>query len=89
MQQIEIPPEASHELDVSADWYLQQNPEIADPFLDAIKAAIQTIAFDPGRFAKLDSQHHFIIFLKFPFPIVHRSCEMARINTTHRAVAHT
>tara|TARA_R100000789_G_scaffold100548_2_gene111427 strand:+ start:7232 stop:7366 length:135 start_codon:yes stop_codon:yes gene_type:complete len=37
-----------------------------------VKSAIQSIAFDPERFVKIDSQHHCFNHSKFPFQIVYR-----------------
>ena len=65
-------PEATAELEVSADWYAQQNPHAARDFCVAADIAMENIAADPERFVKIDARHHACSALGVPFQIVFR-----------------
>jgi len=50
-------PEATAELESSADWYAERSPTAARDFCLAIDATLSKIVVDPQRFARLDRRH--------------------------------
>jgi len=70
--QVDFHPEATTELDESADWYAKRSASAAQNFLVAVDIAIESIKNDPGRFAPIDGRHRGCSITKFPFQIVFR-----------------
>lgn len=54
---VEFHPEATEELEASADWYAERSARAARDFLVAVDLAVQSVALDPERFALCDNRH--------------------------------
>ena len=70
--QIEFHPDATAELDSSANWYAERSQVAAQDFLVAVDLAISSIVSDPERFARIDERHRGCSVARFPFQIVFR-----------------
>lgn len=70
MVQISFHPEATAELEASADWYAKRSPHAARDFCVAVDVAIANIEADPERFVQIDDRHLACSVQKFPFQIV-------------------
>lgn len=84
--QISFHPEATAELESSADWYGQRRPMAARNFCVAVDVALANILADPERFVRIDARHRACSVHKFPFQIVFRH-EADRVHIV--AVAHS
>lgn len=69
---VEFHPEATEEVESSADWYAEQSLSAARDFLVAVDLTIKSIASDPKRFALVDDRHRGCSISHFPFQIVFR-----------------
>ena len=83
--QVEFHPDATDELESSANWYADRSQTAAQNFLVAVDLAIDSIVSDPERFARLDDRHRGCSVTRFPFQIVFRHDE-GRVTIV--AVAH-
>ncbi|MCE5303012.1 MAG: type II toxin-antitoxin system RelE/ParE family toxin [Planctomycetaceae bacterium] len=72
MPPIDFLPDAQRDFDESFHWYAERSKQAAVLFLDAVDAALSTIADDPQRFAAVDPLHHACPVKRFPFQIVYR-----------------
>jgi plasmid stabilization system protein ParE len=82
---ISFHPEATAELEASADWYAERSPTAARNFCVAVDIALATIEADPERFVRIDGPHRACSVPKFPFQIIFRHSDN-RIHVV--AVAH-
>ena len=69
---ISFHPEATAELEASADWYAERSPRAARDFCVAVDVAIAGIEADPERFVRIDDRHRSCSVRKFPFQVVFR-----------------
>jgi len=69
---IDFHPDATAELEASADWYAERSPSSSRNFLVAIDVALASIAQDPKRLFRVDEHHQACGVVKFPFQIVYR-----------------
>ena len=69
---IDFHPDATAELESSADWYAERSPTAARNFLVAVDVAIASIVNDPARFFRVDERHQACSVVKFPFQVVYR-----------------
>lgn len=69
---ISFHPEATAELEASADWYAERSPRAAHDFCVAVDVALTDIEADPERFVRIDNRHRSCSVQKFPFQIVFR-----------------
>ncbi len=69
---IDFHPEATAELEASANWYAERSPIAAREFCVAVDVAISNITADPERFAAIDARHRVSCVQRFPFQIVFR-----------------
>ena len=69
---ISFHPEATAELEASADWYAERSPRAAREFCVALDVAFASIEADPERFVRIDDRHRSCSVRKFPFQIVFR-----------------
>jgi hypothetical protein len=69
---ISFHPEATAELEASADWYAECSPTAARDFCVAVDLALSNIEADPERFVRIDDRHRACSVQKFPFQIVFR-----------------
>ena len=69
---IEFHPDATAELEASADWYSERSPGASRNFLVAIDVALASIVQDPRRLFRVDERHQACSVVKFPFQIVYR-----------------
>jgi plasmid stabilization system protein ParE len=72
MAGIRFHPDAVHELEESADWYLARSRSAAQGFALAVESALKSIEHDPKRFPKVDARHRSCSIPKFPFQIIFR-----------------
>ena len=70
--QISFHPDATAELEASADWYAERSPRAAREFCVAIDVALASVEADPERFVRLDDRHRSCGVRKFPFQIIFR-----------------
>ena len=70
---IDFHPEATRELEESADWYAERNPIAASSFVIAVDEALQKIEENPERFLKVDHRHQACSVERYPFQIVFRN----------------
>ena len=82
---ISFHPEATAELEASADWFAQRSPTAARDFCVAVDLALASIEADPERFVRIDARHRACNVQRFPFQIVFRHDE-DRVHVV--AVAH-
>ncbi len=73
--QVEFHPDATDELDSSANWYAKRSAEAARRFLVAIDLAVSSMTSDPDRFVLVDDQHRSCSVAKFPFQLIFRHDE--------------
>ncbi|MBM83101.1 MAG: hypothetical protein CMJ78_21275 [Planctomycetaceae bacterium] len=66
-------PEATAELETSAEWYAKQSTTVARDFLIAVDSTLESIETDPERFALIDDRHRSCSVQKFPFQVIFRS----------------
>ena len=78
-------PQATAELESSAEWYAERSPRVARDFCVAVDLALASIKADPERFVHINVRHRACSVVKFPFQIVFRYQE-DRIHVV--AVAH-
>ncbi|MBC8353297.1 MAG: type II toxin-antitoxin system RelE/ParE family toxin [Planctomycetes bacterium] len=78
-------PEATAELEASADWYAERSPTTARDFCVAVDVALASIEANPERFARIDVRHRACSVQKFPFQIVFRH-DQHRVHVV--AIAH-
>lgn len=83
--QISFHPEATVELEASADWYAERSPRAVRDFCVAVDVALASIEADPDRFVRIDDRHRSCSVQTFPFQIIFRHTE-DRIHIV--AVAH-
>jgi len=69
---IDFCPEATRELEASADWYAEQSSAAAHGFAIAVDTALRKIEENPERFLKVDRRHHACSLERYPFQIVFR-----------------
>ena len=81
---ISFHPEATAELEASADWYAERSPTAARNFCVAVDLALASIDAESDRFVRIDKRHRACNVQKFPFQIVFRHTE-GRIHVRHRA----
>lgn len=72
---ISFHPEATAELEKSADWYAERSTTAARDFCVAVDIALSSIEADPERFVRIDTRHRSCSVRKFPFQIVFRRDE--------------
>lgn len=82
---IEFHPEATAELEVSAEWSADRDATVSRSFCLAVDGAIEGLRTDPERFQLIDGRHRVCSVKRFPFQIVFR-CEESCIYVV--AVAH-
>ena len=85
MVRISFHPEATAELEASANLYAQRSPAATRDFCVAVDIALASIEADPERFVRIDTRHQACSVHKFPFQIVLRHDE-DRVHVV--AVAH-
>ncbi len=69
---IDFHPEATLELEESADWYKERSRAAERGFVLTVEAAIEKIEKDPGRFPWLDARHQSCSVETFPFQVIFR-----------------
>ena len=69
---ISFHPEATAELEASADWYVEHSPAASRSFCVAVDAALAKISATPERFVHIDARHQACAVQKFPFQIIFR-----------------
>ena len=82
---IDFHPDATRELESSADWYAERSPDAARGFAIEIDAALKKIAGQPERFPTIDGRHQACSVDRYPFQVVFRS-DSGTVNVI--AVAH-
>ena len=70
--QISFHPDATAELEASADWYSERSLAAGRDFCVAVDVALASIDADPGRFVQVDTRHQACSVQKFPYQIVFR-----------------
>lgn len=65
-------PDATQELDASADWYGERSRTAAHNYLVAVDLAIASIISDPERFSRIDDRHRGCSVARFPYQIIFR-----------------
>ena len=75
MLPIDLLPASHADFNESFDWYAIRSVEVAARFANAINFALEEIARDPERFARVDERHRERIVKKFPFRIIYRVVE--------------
>jgi toxin ParE1/3/4 len=69
---VQIHPEAEHELRNAYLWYLERNATVADSFVGEVDHAIGVVAGNPDRWPKLAGSARRYVFPRFPFSLVYR-----------------
>ncbi len=70
---IDFHPEATSELEESADWYKERSRVAERGFLLAVESAIHKLEKDPKRFPRLDARHQSCSVETYPFQIIFRN----------------
>lgn len=86
MRSVEFHPAALAELDAATDWYLSRSTTAAAEFVREIEHAMERIAESPLRYPITRFGRRRFVLLKFPYDLVYRVHESARIEII--AVAH-
>jgi plasmid stabilization system protein ParE len=73
MLPVDYLPAARRDFDEAFDWYSKHSAQAAIRFLNAIDAALSTIASYPNRFEPVDAFHRACPVKRFPFRIVYRA----------------
>lgn len=84
--QVSLHPDATAELEASADWYAERSPAVARNFCVAVDIALANITSDPNRYFRIDDRHRSCSVQKFPYQIIFRH-DSSRVYVV--AVAHT
>jgi plasmid stabilization system protein ParE len=71
--QIDFHPEATQELEDSADWYAARSGDAARGFALAVDEALDNIASYPYRFFRIDDRHRACSLKRYPFQVVYRN----------------
>jgi len=69
---IDFHPDATRELEDSADCHAERSVAACKGFALAVDAALNKIADDPEQFAKIDRRHRACNLEGYPFQIVYR-----------------
>ena len=69
---VDFHPEATAELETSADWYLLRGPSAAQGFALAVETALDRIARFPERYPRIDAHHRSGNVENYPFQIIYR-----------------
>jgi len=69
---IEFHPEATRELDNSADWYLSNSVVAAKGFALAVDVALRKISDAPDRFPRTSRRHRACNLDRYPFQIIYQ-----------------
>ncbi|MDA1052064.1 MAG: type II toxin-antitoxin system RelE/ParE family toxin [Planctomycetota bacterium] len=72
---IDFHPEATLELEESADWYAEQSQVAARGFALSVDRALKRISSDPERYPKVDQVHRSCNLARYPFQIIFRRNE--------------
>jgi plasmid stabilization system protein ParE len=72
---IELLAGAHKDFDESFDWYAARSMGTALRFTDVVNAALDEIARDPERFARIDERHRERLVKRFPFRVIYRVVE--------------
>ena len=83
--QVDFHPEATIDLNESAEWYAERSPGAARDFVVAVDVAISSIVSDSHRFIYMDNRHQACSVIAFPFQIVYRKHDQGVVVV---AVAH-
>jgi plasmid stabilization system protein ParE len=69
---IDFHPEATSELEESANWYGERSRVAERGFLLGVESAIRKVENDPKRFPHLDARHQACSVEAYPFQIIFR-----------------
>lgn len=86
MPSVEFHPAASAELDEAILWYLERSVIAATEFVREIEHAVERIRESPLRYPLTRLGRRRFVLLKFPYDVVYRIHEKARIEVI--AIAH-
>ena len=82
---VDFHPEATAELEDSADWYAERSEDAACRFLRSVDDALAKIASHPDQYAKVDDRHRACSLDRFPFQLIYRN-DVSRLYVI--AIAH-
>jgi plasmid stabilization system protein ParE len=68
---IRFHPLAADEADSARLWYFERNPQISQLFLDALDAAVDSIADSPRRWPRVQGKYRRYVLRSFPFSVVY------------------
>jgi plasmid stabilization system protein ParE len=70
---VEFSPLAESELQVSFDWYEEQEPGLGERFLETIDRLLKSISLNPEIFSKKRKNQREAVTIDFPFIIIYES----------------
>lgn len=69
---VNLHPDAAHEVEISRQWYVDRNPDVAISFLAEIDLAMSRISEAPLRWPRCGKNERRYLLPHFPFNIIYR-----------------